>query len=78
VWVAGVRQVSVVDEATGRLEAVERGTSSAFDAELFTQPAERRESRISPNRAGLAPGLGVWWRWDPATGQLARLPRRGG
>jgi len=75
VWVAGVRQVSVVDEATGRLEAA---TCSAFDAELFTQPAERRESRISPNRTGLAPGLGVWWRWDPATGQLARLPRRGG
>ncbi|HET7727384.1 MAG TPA: hypothetical protein VFK54_08665 [Candidatus Limnocylindrales bacterium] len=77
-WVANAGVMSAVDEATGRLEAVDRGWRVAFDAELFTQPPDRRESRISPNRPGLALALGAWWRWDPVTGQLARVPRRGG
>lgn len=77
-WVANAGVMSAVDEATGRLEAVDRGWRVAFDAELFTQPPDRRESRISPNRPGLALALGAWWRWDPAAGQLARVPRRSG
>lgn len=65
------------DETSGEISRVRGIGRASFSGEGFTLPAERRVTWIAPNRANLALGFGVWWRWDVLTGTLARTPRRG-